>query len=198
MITLWTLHATAFLCNWAFASSSILTPLKDDGSLRIFKDPPNEFEYVLKRHGIDESSVNGKDADSKERRSSSSSFIRFGRGQAAYENLVSDGEADSKVSRHPRWKQSDVVIRFGRSNFKRGRNDANFIRFGRNTHIQVVPADLDLSAVCSVLVSSGVISDGELHPDVLRLLRLCNSLNKITGEINLDAFEDQIESNRHE
>lgn len=125
-ITFWTLHAMAFLCNWALASSSILTPLKDDGSLQIFKDSPNEFEYVLKRHGIDESSVNGKDADSKERRSGSSGFIRFGRGQASYENLVSEG--DSKVSRHPRWKPSDVVIRFGRSSFKRGRNDANFIR----------------------------------------------------------------------
>lgn len=118
----------AFLCNWALASSSILTPLKDDGSLRIFKDPPNEFEYVLKRHGIEESNVNGKDADSKERRSGSSGFIRFGRAQAPYETVVSDGEGDSKVSRHQRWKPSDVVIRFGRSNFKRGRNDASFIR----------------------------------------------------------------------
>ncbi|XP_019697891.2 FMRFamide-related peptides isoform X2 [Harpegnathos saltator] len=188
----------AFFCNWALASSTILTPLKDDGSLRIFKDPQNEFEYVLKRHGIEESNINGKEAESKERRSGSSGFIRFGRSQTAYENLVSDGEAEPKVSRHPRWKPSDVVIRFGRSNFKRGRNDANFIRFGRNTHIQVVPADLDMSAVCSVLVSNSVMSEAELHPDVLRLLRLCNSLNKITGEINLDAFEDQIDSNHHE
>ncbi|XP_014488304.1 PREDICTED: FMRFamide-related peptides-like [Dinoponera quadriceps] len=198
MITLWTLQMMAFFCNWALVSSSILTPLKDDSSLQIFKDPPNEFEYVLKRHGVEESSVNGKDTDSKERRSSSSGFIRFGRGQAAYENFVSDGEADSKVSRHPRWKPSDVIIRFGRSSFKRGRNDANFIRFGRNAHIPVVPADLDLSAVCSVLMSSSMISDAELHSDVLRLLRLCNSLNKITGEINLDSFEDRINSNRHE
>lgn len=61
-----------------------------------------------------------------------------------------------------------------------------------------MPADLDLAAVCSVLMSNGVISDAELHPDVLRLQTLCNSLNKITGEISLDTLEDQIDSNRHE
>lgn len=63
-------------------------------------------------------------------------------------------------------------------------------RFGRN--VQVVPADLDLSAVCTALVSNGVINDAELHPDVSRLLRLCNGLNKITGEIDLDgSMENQ-------
>lgn len=136
-IALWAFNAIAFLCNWMFASSSVLTPLKDDGSLRIFKESPNEFEYIIKRHGIEERK---EDTDSKERRSTmGSSFIRFGRSQSAFnsvDNSVFDGETDSKVSRHPRWKSPDIVIRFGRSNikainggqFKRGRNDLNFIR----------------------------------------------------------------------
>lgn len=61
-----------------------------------------------------------------------------------------------------------------------------------------MPADLDLSAVCSALMSSGMVNDTELHPDVSRLLRLCNSLNKITGEISLDTSENQDGPNRHE
>ncbi|XP_011158611.1 FMRFamide-related peptides [Solenopsis invicta] len=205
MIALWTFNAMAFFCNWMLVSSSILTPLKDDGSLRIFKESPNEFEYVIKRRGIDERK---EDTDPKERRGTmGSSFIRFGRSQSAFndvDNSVVDGETDSKVSRHPRWKSPDIVIRFGRSNFKavnneqpkRGRNDLNFIRFGRN--IQVVPADLDLSAVCSALVSNGVVNDAELHPDISRLLRLCNGLNKITGEISLNASGCQDGPCRHE
>jgi hypothetical protein len=124
----------AFLCNWALVSSAALTPLKDDGSLRIFKEPPNEFEYMIKRHGMDERK---EDAESKERRSSSSSFIRFGRAEGfnTIDNSAADSETDSKVSRHPRWKSPDIVIRFGRSNvktngeqLKRERNDLNFIR----------------------------------------------------------------------
>ncbi|XP_012217838.1 FMRFamide-related peptides-like [Linepithema humile] len=192
MITLWTFNAVAFLCNWALVSSSILTP-KDDGSLRIFKEPLNEFEYMVKRHGIDERK---EDAESKERRSTSSSFIRFGRAFNTVDN--SAAETDPKVSRHPRWKSPDIVIRFGRSNLKangeqlkRERNDLNFIRFGRN--IQVVPTDLNLSAMCSALMSSSVASDAALHPDVSRLYRLCNSLGKITGDISLDTFEDQLD-----
>ncbi|XP_011865913.1 PREDICTED: uncharacterized protein LOC105560966 [Vollenhovia emeryi] len=206
MITLWTFNSMAFICNWMLVSSSVLTPLKDDGSLRIFKESPNEFEYVIKRHGIDERK---EDTDSKERRSTmGSSFIRFGRGQSAFNNAANsilDGETDSKVSRHPRWKSPDIVIRFGRSNIKtingeqlkRGRNDLNFIRFGRN--VQVVPADLDLSVVCSALISNGVVNDTELHPDISRLLRLCNGLNKMTGEISLEgASENQDGLSRHE
>jgi len=61
-----------------------------------------------------------------------------------------------------------------------------------------VPADLDLSAICSALMSNGVINDTELHPDVSRLLRLCSGLNKITGEISLDISESQDDPTRHE
>jgi len=126
----------AVLCNWALVSSTILIPSKDESSLRIFKEPSNEFEYLAKRHGID---VRKEDADSKERRSSmSSSFIRFGRSQSAFnavDNLAFNSEADPKVNRYPRWKSPDIVIRFGRSSFKpanveqlkRGKNDS-FIR----------------------------------------------------------------------
>ncbi|XP_072746258.1 FMRFamide-related peptides [Anoplolepis gracilipes] len=194
MITLWGFNAMAFLCNWMLVSSSVL---KDDSRLRIFKESPNEFEYIVKRHDVDDRK---EDTESKERRSNmGSSFIRFGRGQSAFntiDNSAFDNEIDSKVSRHPRWKSPDIVIRFGRSGFKatngpeqpkRGKNDLNFIRFGRN--IQVVPADLDLSAVCSALMSNGVVSNAELHPDVTRLFRLCNNLNKITGEISLNTLE---------
>jgi len=120
-------------------SSSVLTPLKEDDSLRIFK--PNEFEYMIKRHGLDEHKEDTeRTEESKGRRSTmGSSFIRFGRSQSAFNNVdnsVFDRETSPKVSRHPRWKSPDIVIRFGRSNFKavnneqlkRGRNDLNFIR----------------------------------------------------------------------
>lgn len=193
MIAVWAFNAMAFLCNWMLVSSSVL---KDDNSLRIFKESPNEFEYMVKRHDMDDRK---EDTESKERRSTmGSSFIRFGRGQSLFNNLDNsafDNEIDSKVSRHPRWKSPDIVIRFGRSGIKstndeqpkRGKNDLNFIRFGRN--IQIVPTDFDLSAVCSALMSNGAISDAGLHPDVTRLFRLCNNLNKITGEISLDSLE---------
>ncbi|XP_029663486.1 FMRFamide-related peptides-like [Formica exsecta] len=191
MIALWAFNAMAFLCNWMLVSSSVL---KDDSSLRIFKESPNEFEYVVRKPDMDDRK---EDTESKERRSNmGSSFIRFGRGQSAFDNSALDNEIDSKVSRHPRWKSPDVVIRFGRSGFKttngeqpkRGKNDLNFIRFGRN--IQMVPADLDMSAVCSAFMSNGAISDAGLHPDVTRLFRFCNNLNKITsGGISLDALE---------
>ncbi|KYQ57837.1 hypothetical protein ALC60_03193 [Trachymyrmex zeteki] len=204
-IALWAFIVMAFLYNWMFVSSSILTPLQDDGSLRIFKESPNEFEYVIKRHGINEHKEN---TETKERRSTmGSSFIRFGRSQSAFnlaDNSVVDEETNSMVSRHPRWKSPDIVIRFGRSNFKavndgqlkRGRNDLNFIRFGRS--VQVVPTDLDLSAVCSELVSNIVVSETKLHPDVSKFLRLCNGLNKIIDEISLDVSEHQDSPSRHE
>lgn len=136
-IALWAFNVIAFLCNWMLVSSSVLMPLKDDSSLRIFKESPKEFEYIIKRHGIDERK---EDTEFKERRSTmGSSFIRFGRSQSASNNVdnsVFDGETDLKVSRHPRWKSPDIVIRLGRSNtkvindeqLKRGRNDLNFIR----------------------------------------------------------------------
>jgi len=123
----------AIFCNWALVSSTILIPSKDESSLRIFKEPSNEFEYLVKRDGID---VRKEDADPKERRSSmSSSFIRFGRSQSAIDNSAFNSEADPKVNRYPRWKSPDIVIRFGRSSFKpanieqlkRGKNDS-FIR----------------------------------------------------------------------
>ncbi|XP_029159793.1 FMRFamide-related peptides-like isoform X1 [Nylanderia fulva] len=191
MITLWAFNAMAFLCNWMLVSSSAL---KDDNSLRIFKESPNEFEYVVKRHDVDDRK---EDVESKERRSTmgGSSFIRFGRGFNTMDNSAFDNEIDSKgINRHPRWKSPDVVIRLGRSGNKatnneqpkRGKNDLNFIRFGRN--IQIVPPELDLSAVCSVFMN-GAVSDTVLHPDVMRLFRLCNNLNKIAGDISLDTLE---------
>lgn len=119
-------------------SSSILAPLKDDSNLRIFKELPNKFEYITKRHGIDDRK---EDAESKERRSTmSSSFIRFGRSQSAFNvndnSAALDSETDSKVDRHSRRKSADIVIRFGRSKLKnanneqlkRGKSDLNFIR----------------------------------------------------------------------
>lgn len=176
-------------------SSSVL---KDDNNLRIFKESPNEFEYMVKRHDVDDRK---EDIESKERRSTigGSSFIRFGRGFNTMDNSAFDNEINSKVNRHPRWKSPDIVIRLGRSGIKatnseqpkRGKNDLNFIRFGRN--VQIVPADLDLSTLCSALMSNGAISDAGLHPDVTSLFRLCN---KITGKIDLDTLET--DSNRRE
>lgn len=133
------LYALPFLCNCLLVSSSILTPLKADGSLRIFKDAvPSDFEYVFKRHSVDS---RPDDPDSKERRSSKgSSFIRFGRSDpdGHVENVLNDeGDGNSPVNRYPRWKSPDITIRFGRSGYKavtsdreykRGRNDLNFIR----------------------------------------------------------------------
>lgn len=129
------LYVLPFLCNCALVSSSILTPLKADGSLRIYKDVPSDFEYVLKRHNADSRS---EDPDTKDRRSST--FIRYGRSEGdgnVEKSLSGDGDGSSKVNRYPRWKSPDIVIRFGRSGFKavndnkeykRGRNDLNFIR----------------------------------------------------------------------
>lgn len=56
--------------------------------------------------------------------------------------------------------------------------------------------DLDLSvALCAALLSSNTAGDVELHPYVsARLLRFCDSLNKMTGEISLDASEDRVGS----
>ncbi|KAL0116992.1 hypothetical protein PUN28_010098 [Cardiocondyla obscurior] len=205
MIALWTFNAMAFFCNWMLVSSSVL---KDNGSLRIFKELPNDIEYVIKRHGIDDRK---DDIESKDRRSTmGTSFIRFGRSQAAFngvDNPGLDGETDSnsKVSRHPRWKSPDIVIRFGRSNtktingeqLKRGRNDLNFIRFGRNA--QVVPADLVFAAMCSTLVPNEATRNTDMPLDVLRLVRLCNSLDKITGVINLDGISESRDgASRHE
>lgn len=135
-IAIWTFNAMAIVCNWALVSSSILLPPKDESTLRIFKEPSNEFEYVSKKHGFD---VRKEDADSKERRSTSSSFIRFGRSQSAFntvDNSAFNSETEPKVSRYPRWKSPDIVIRFGRSGFKtanveqlkRGKDDS-FIRY---------------------------------------------------------------------
>lgn len=112
--------------------------MRTDGGLRIFKDAPSDFEYVLKRHNVD---GRAEDTDSKERRSNmGSSFIRYGRGDpdgSMGKAFNGDGDGSSKVNRYPRWKSPDIVIRFGRSgiksansdrDFKRGRNDLNFIR----------------------------------------------------------------------
>lgn len=135
----------AFLCNWALVSPSILGSLaKDDGNLRIFKEPPNEFGYAVKRQSL--LMPNQHDAETKNRRSasstSSSSFIRFGRGGQQFAAEIDDNavpeSADSESNISRRWKAPDVVIRFGRSSFKtanggveqlkRGKSDASFIR----------------------------------------------------------------------
>ncbi|XP_043249419.1 FMRFamide-related peptides-like [Colletes gigas] len=183
MSVLSSLYVLPFLCNCMLVSSSILTPLRADGNLKIFKDAPNDFEYVLKRHST---SGRSDDPDSKERRSNAgSSFIRFGRSDGDVNTeRVMDGEGDtsSKVNRYPRWKSPDIVIRFGRSSykaanreFKRGRNDLNFIRFGRNT--QVYPLEIDMTAMCSDLMANDETK--EFHPYEARLLRLCNILNDV-------------------
>ncbi|XP_054002161.1 FMRFamide-related peptides-like isoform X1 [Hylaeus anthracinus] len=207
MSALSSLYVLPFLCNWFLVSSSMLTPLRADGNLRIFKDAPSDFEYVLKRHG---NSGRSDDADSKERRSNvgSSSFIRFGRGDSEVnaEKLL-DGEADdgSKVSRYPRWKSPDVVIRFGRSGYKaanrelkRGRNDLNFIRqasYGRNT--QMYPLEIDLTAMCSDLMLNDELK--YLRPYEARLLRLCNVLDDVDVEHrnSLSYLENRLDS-KHE
>lgn len=166
-----------------------MTPLRGDGNLRIFKDAPSDFEYVLKRHN-----VGGRpdEPDSKERRSNSgSSFIRFGRSESdgnVEKALDIETDGSSKVNRYPRWKSPDVVIRFGRSGykavnsdnreFKRGRNDLNFIRFGRN--VQVYPLEIDMTAMCSDLMLNDEMKD--LHPYEARLLRLCNVLGNVDAE----------------
>lgn len=59
--------------------------------------------------------------------------------------------------------------------------------------MQVVPTDLNLSTVCSALMSNSVVSEEALHPDVSRLYRLCNNLSKIAGDISVDTFEDQLD-----
>ncbi|XP_076663714.1 FMRFamide-related peptides [Andrena cerasifolii] len=206
MSALSSLYVLPFLCNWMLVSSSILTPLKADGSLRIFKDAPSDFEYVLKRHNVDSRS---DEPDSKERRSSmGSSFIRFGRsdGEGNVEKVLGvEGDGSSKVNRYPRWKSPDVVIRFGRSSFKaasndnrehkRGRNDLNFIRFGRN--VQIYPVEIDMTAMCSDLLSSDDLKD--LHPYEARLLRLCGILSNIDAEhrSSLDFLEERTDA-KHE
>ncbi|XP_068987321.1 FMRFamide-related peptides-like isoform X2 [Bombus flavifrons] len=200
--SLTSLYVLSFICNWALVSSSILTPMKADGSLRIFKDGPNDFEYVLKRHDVDRSS---EDPDSKERRSSmGSSFIRYGRSDldGNIERISnSDGDGSSKVNRYPRWKSPDIIIRFGRSGFKNlnddthyrhGRNNLNFLRYGRN--VQVYPLEIDMTAMCSHLLSNDEIND--LHPYEARLLRLCNILNNsdIEHRNSPDFLEDRLGS----
>ncbi|XP_017762137.1 PREDICTED: FMRFamide-related peptides-like [Eufriesea mexicana] len=196
------LYVLPFICNCVLVSSSILTPQEDDGGLRIFKDTPGDFEYVLKRHSVDSRS---EDPDSKERRSNmGSSFIRYGRsdGDGSIEKAYKgDIDGSSKVNRYPRWKSPDIFIRFGRSGFKslnndreykRGRNDLNFIRYGRN--VQVYPVEIDMASVCTDLMSNNEIKD--LHPYEARLLRLCNILTNIDAEHrnSLDFLEERLDS----
>ncbi|CAK9831764.1 FMRFamide-related peptides [Anthophora retusa] len=196
MSVLSSLYVLPFVCNCILASSSILTPLKAEGGLRIFKDGPSDFEYVLKRHTGDSRS---EDPDSKERRSSvGSSFIRYGRSD--HDGNVErafNGDSSLKVNRLPRGKSPDITIRFGRSEYKnvdgdreykRGRNDLNFIRYGRN--VQIYPMEVDVTSMCSDLLSNNEIMD--LQPYETRLLRLCNTLNNIDTEHrnSLDFLED--------
>ncbi|XP_017794974.1 PREDICTED: FMRFamide-related peptides-like [Habropoda laboriosa] len=195
MSALSSLYVLPFICNCVLVSSTILTPLKTEGGLRVFKDGPRDFEYVLKRHTAD---CRSDDPDSKERRSNmGSSFIRYGRSDPDG-NMERAFHGDSlKVNRFPRGKSPDIIIRFGRSElknvdgdreFKRGRNDLNFIRYGRN--VQMYPMEVDMTSVCSDLLSNNEIMD--LHPYEARLLRLCNTLNNIDTEHrnSLDFLED--------
>lgn len=195
-------YLVPFLCNCILVSSSILAPLGTENGLRILKKPSGEFEYVLKRH-----TMNGRveDPDSKERRSSmGSSFIRFGRsegeGLGEHGGAASEIDGTSKVNRYPRWKSPDIVIRFGRSEakgvvggrgYKRARSDLNFIRFGRN--MQIYPLELDLTTVCSELTSIDGNSSRDEHPQIARLLRLCNTLNNLDEEQrhDFDFLEEQ-------
>ncbi|CAL7952125.1 unnamed protein product [Xylocopa violacea] len=195
------LYVLPFVCNCVLASSPVLTPLKTDGSLRIFKDAPSDFEYVLKRHNVDNHS---EDPETKERRSNvGSSFIRYGRSDSdGSAQGAFDSDGSSKVNRYPRWKSPDIIIRFGRSGFKslngdramykRGRNDLNFIRYGRN--VQTYPVEIDMTAVCSDLLSTDQIKD--LHSYEARLLRLCNILSNIDDEHrnSLDFLEEPLDS----
>lgn len=134
------LYVLPFICNCVLVSSSVLTTLKTDGGLRIFKnapnefkDVPNEFEEALKRHSIDCHS----DKRENPQGCSGSFFVRDersdpDRGKERFYN----GDGDRGSNRSPRtWKSPDIVIRFGRAGFKnlnreqkRGRNDLNFIR----------------------------------------------------------------------
>ncbi|XP_076277677.1 FMRFamide-related peptides [Lasioglossum baleicum] len=207
MTMLSSLYVLPFLCNCLLVSSSILTPLKADGNLRIFKDVPSDFEYVLKRHSVDS---RPDDSDSKERRSNKgSSFIRFGRSDpdSHGENILG-GESDgnSPVNRYPRWKSPDIVIRFGRSDFKAAgnadrdyklrRNDLNFIRFGRSS--QIYPMEIDMTAMCSDLLLNDEMK-GSLQPFEARLLRLCNVLSNMDAEHRntLDFLEER-DGSKHE
>ena len=128
------LYALPFICNCVLVSPSILT----DGGLRIYKNTPDDFEYILESHNVER---NSDEADSKERRSNmGSSFIRYGRSDPVgnvEKVFSSDNDGSSKVNRYPRWKSPDIIIRFGRSdfkslngdrNYKRGKNYLNFIR----------------------------------------------------------------------
>ncbi|XP_078050688.1 FMRFamide-related peptides [Augochlora pura] len=202
------LYVLPFLCNCLLVSSSILTPLKAEGNLRIFKNVPSDFEYVLKRHSVDS---RAEDADSKERRSNKgSSFIRFGRSDpdSHGENVLGDeGDGGSPVNRYPRWKSPDIVIRFGRSDskmavtgdrdYKLRRNDLNFIRFGRNSP-QIYPLEVDVTTMCSDLELNEE-TKSSLHPFEARLLRLCDVLANVDAEHRnaLDFLEDRAGS-KHE
>ncbi|KAF3423605.1 hypothetical protein E2986_12471 [Frieseomelitta varia] len=185
------LYVLPFICNCVSVSPSILT---NDGGLRIFKNTPDEFQYILGR--------NSDEADSKERRSNmGSSFIRYGRSDPVgnvEKVFSSDNDGSSKVNRYPRWKSPDIVIRFGRSDFKngdrdykRGKSYLNFIRYGRNVH--VYPVEVDMTALCSDLLSNEI---KELQPYDAKLLHLCDILNNIDVEHrnNLDFLENRFDS----
>lgn len=111
----------------------LLSPSSDS---RVFKEPRNDYGYLLKR--VFEN--NSEDPDSKERRSGmGSSFIRFGRSNSLekFDNIEQPMDfprADSKTERQTRTRP-DIIIRFGRSGHKAiqsydrpGRGDLKFIR----------------------------------------------------------------------
>ncbi|CAD1480009.1 unnamed protein product [Heterotrigona itama] len=189
------LYVLPFICNCVFVSPSTLT----DGGPRIFK--PDDFQYILESHNVER---NSDEADSKERRSNiGSSFIRYGRSDPVgnvEKVFSSENDGSSKVNRYPRWKSPDIIIRFGRSdfkglngdrNYKRGKNYLNSIRYGRNVHIY--PVEIDMTALCSDLLSNEI---KELHPYEANLLHLCDILSNIDVEhrSNLDFLENRLGS----
>ena len=127
------IYGIAVTCNCIFTSGMLLSTSSDS---RVFKEPRNEYGYLLKR----DFENNSEDPDSKERRSNmGSSFIRFGRSNSLekFDNLEQSLDfprADSKTERQTRTRP-DIIIRFGRSGHKLaesydkpGRGDLKFIR----------------------------------------------------------------------
>ncbi|XP_066598091.1 FMRFamide-related peptides-like isoform X2 [Prorops nasuta] len=181
-------YGTVVFSSCVLVSSSILPSLRENDNLneRTFQNPTNDLEYVLKRRVVDARD----EADSKERRSSGSSFIRFGRSEsgAIDTNAFFPPDSDSKVSRHTRWKTPDIIITFGRSGIKtastfdelvnkRGKGD-QFIRFGRS--VQILPNEMDLLELCWDVQTGNVIIKSK--PLRIYLSRLCSLLRNIDGE----------------
>ncbi|XP_063989123.1 FMRFamide-related peptides-like [Diachasmimorpha longicaudata] len=159
--------------NLALAKGTVMRPLKIDSSpLSIYKTSlDNEFDYVLKRSGLQ----NVDDSpDSKERRSQmGSSFIRFGRNhhqgslESPDDSANNLNEVNPGSSRTPRGR-SDVIIRFGRA----GLPTFDSPRFSTTGRSQTIPLTLQkLAVICPTILTT---PESALHNDLL--VRLCTSL----------------------